>query len=464
MNLQAGDVIRCHRVRVELYLNNVQLIGSPKNGCSFVAFHRKVSCITGLAPLSADVDVERIDIDEVEDSRRGERNGSSSRSRRRERVEDDEGEKESDDEDDEDDEETCSRRAYSISTSSSKPSSSSSFFTSSSSSEGSPNKRRMVRLSQSSSFQQGTQGGRSQYEESPSKRPQSQAFRSQSSSSQPSESQPITSQRGSSSSSGGSSSSSSSSSSHGVSDNRNVNTDTDNGHNALRTDRGSNHITHSLIHPGLSSEEWEVQHTSAAFSFDAIRDTETVNRLYAWGVGMFLKFPLGEINQTLLELKNQVCQDSSDSAFEGGSFEGRNGTNRRSDNILTGTSSGDSARSCVSCRNNTCMSCGVRGCMSGSVRDGRAIVSRGSSGVSGTDGAGSGGDMREGMREGMRESSSSSGRGNVTLDPFTADILCMVVAVVKHSPLLSLPLNYQESGMFFQFVFLLFFRCVLVCD
>jgi hypothetical protein len=47
-------------------------------------------------------------------------------------------------------------------------------------------------------------------------------------------------------------------------------------------------------HNGLSPLEWEVTHTSPHYTFDPLRDTDTITALHNWGVELFLKHPLGE--------------------------------------------------------------------------------------------------------------------------------------------------------------------------
>jgi hypothetical protein len=47
-------------------------------------------------------------------------------------------------------------------------------------------------------------------------------------------------------------------------------------------------------HNGLSPLDWEVTHTSPHYSFDPLRDPDTITALYSWGVVLFLKHPLGE--------------------------------------------------------------------------------------------------------------------------------------------------------------------------
>ena len=62
------------------------------------------------------------------------------------------------------------------------------------------------------------------------------------------------------------------------------------------------HLSHGSEHPGLSSEDWEVRHTSEEFTFDEVNDTETIQKMFHHGVSLFLKHPFGDVTKSTLTL------------------------------------------------------------------------------------------------------------------------------------------------------------------
>ena len=68
-------------------------------------------------------------------------------------------------------------------------------------------------------------------------------------------------------------------------------------------------LSHGTSHPGLSTHEWEVRHTSPYYTFDSVKDRDTINKLWEWAVGLFLNCPLGDPikhTQTLHDLLSQI--------------------------------------------------------------------------------------------------------------------------------------------------------------
>ena len=62
------------------------------------------------------------------------------------------------------------------------------------------------------------------------------------------------------------------------------------------------HLSHGSGHPGLPSEDWEVRHTSEEFTFDEVKDTEMIIKLFNYAVSIFLKFPFGDVTKSTLTL------------------------------------------------------------------------------------------------------------------------------------------------------------------
>ena len=170
MNLCSGDIIRCHRVRVESYQENIQLIGNPRKGCAFVTFHRKLDPKTGF-------------------------------------------------------EKNCN--------SNSNNKSNSDYNNNNNNNDNNNNDKN---------------------------------------------------------------------------DFNNQLTPNDNSKNHPKFGRDPEldselcHLSHGSEHPGLSSEDWEVRHTSEEFTFDEVNDTEMIQKIFHHGVSLFLKHPFGDVTKTTLTL------------------------------------------------------------------------------------------------------------------------------------------------------------------
>ena len=225
MNLYAGDIIRCHRVKVESYRDNIQLVGNPKKGCAFVTFHRKVNPVTGF---------------------QRELTSNNKNSGRREELNEDD-----DDDDDDDDYMDIDEDIDN--------------------NENVNEKKGYVKRSNDNTVLGTTFRN-------------VQSFSSSSSSSLVSSLQRTRNKA-----------------EHHSSENFNYENNS-RCERDLELDSELCHLSHGSNHPGLSTHDWEVRHTSKEFTFDKIKDTEIINKLSAYAVFLFLKYPLGDIIKSTITL------------------------------------------------------------------------------------------------------------------------------------------------------------------